>query len=230
MDEELNVENTSEETITPQLTEVNQEPAKCEHHHCRCGMIANAVILIGLIVLYVLFFINKSKQNNAYNVAPVSIKSNMSIAYINTDTIMDKYDFAKDMKKELDDYQSKMENDYKAKVTSFQNEYESYLKNGASLKLSEQKKKEEELTNKKNQLMSLKEDMSNQLLKKQQAVNTRLLDTVFAFIHRFNEKPKYTYILKKSAEHGILLANDSLEITKDVLKGLNMEYQKSIAK
>ncbi len=111
-------------------------------------------------------------------------------------------------------------------MSGFQNEYESYLKNGASLKLSEQKKKEEELTAKKNSLMGLESQMRDQLLKKQQAINTRLLDTVFAYINRFNEKPKYTFILKKSTEHGILFANDSLEITKDILTGLNLEYKK----
>jgi len=226
MEEEVNIENTIEETIVPQTEQIQEEPAKCCNHKCRCGMLFNIVLLVGLIVLYVLFFMNKSKEKNTVNHIPVSVKGNLSIAYINTDTIMEKYDFAKDMRKELEDYQSKLEGEYKAKVNGFQNEYESYLKNGASLKLSEQKKKEEELTAKKNSLMGLESQMRDQLLKKQQAINTRLLDTVFAYINRFNEKPRYTYILKKSTEHGILFANDSLEITKDILTGLNLEYKK----
>ncbi len=226
MNEEMNVENTIEEKIIPQVEILNEEPAKTCSHKCRCGMIMNIVLLIGLIVLYVLFFINKSKQKDTVNHVPVAIKGNMSIAYINTDTIMEKYDFAKDMKKELEDYQTKLENDYKFKMTSFQAEYENYIKTGASLKLSEQKKREEELKEKNNSLMALKEKMSEDLFKKNQAINNRLLDTIFSYIHRFNEKPKYTYILKKSIEHNILYANDSLEITKDVLKGLNMEYKK----
>ena len=226
MEEEINIENTIEETIVPQTEQIQEEPAKCCNHKCRCGMIFNIVLLVGLIILYVLFFMNKSKEKNTVNHIPVSVKGNLSIAYINTDTIMEKYDFAKDMRKELEDYQSKLEGEYKAKVSGFQNEYENYLKNGASLKLSEQKKKEEELTAKKNSLMGLESQMRDQLLKKQQAINTRLLDTVFAYINRFNEKPRYTYILKKSTEHGILFANDSLEITKDILTGLNLEYKK----
>ena len=226
MNEEMNVENIIEETPTQHINQIKEEPVKCENHKCRCGMVLNIVLLIGLVVLYVLFFINKSKQKDTVNHVPVGIKGNVSIAYINTDSIMENYDFAKDMKKEMDDYQSKLESDYKAKIAGFQNEYESYMKARPALTTSEKTKKEEELTKKQNSMMGLKEEMSNQLLKKNQAINVRLLDTIFAYINRFNEKPKYTYILKKSTEHNILFANDSLEITKDVLKGLNQEYKK----
>jgi outer membrane protein len=227
MNEEINVENTTEQTPVQQINQMKEEPAKCgNYHNCRCGMIFNIILLLGLVALYVLFFMNKSKPKDTINHVPVSIKSNISIAYINTDSIMENYEFAKDMKKEIEDYQVKLEGEYKAKIAAFKNEYDTYLKTGASLKLSEQKKKEEELTIKQNSMLGLKEEMGNQIMKRQQAISTRLLDTIFAYINRFNEKPKYTYILKKSSDHGILFANDSLEITKDILKGLNQEYKK----
>ena len=56
-------------------------------------------------------------------------------------------------------------------------------------------------------------------------MNLRLLDTVNAFLKRFNAKYGYDYILAYKSMGEILIANDTLDITRSVLEELNKEYQ-----
>ena len=72
--------------------------------------------------------------------------------------------------------------------------------------------------------MDLEKSLGNQLLEVKQTKNIQLQDSIFAYIKRFNQGPKYSYILEKSRTSGILFANDSLNITKVVIKGLNEAY------
>ena len=56
-------------------------------------------------------------------------------------------------------------------------------------------------------------------------MNLRLLDTITNFLKRYNEIYKFDYILTYKMAGDILIANDTLDITNDVLKTLNKEYQ-----
>ncbi len=218
MNEENNtLENTEKTTQEP----ITQTSASCKKPSCRG--IFNIFILLAVVALYVLFFTSKDKQEVAQ---AVNIKTALSIAYVDSDTIWENYEFVKTTKKELEDLELKLNNDYTAKAMAFKSEYESYLKTGASLTLSEQKKREAALQQKQNSLMELEKSLGNQLLEVKQNKNIQLQDSIFAFIKRFNQGPKYSLILEKSRVSGILYANDSLDITDAVLKGLNEAYTK----
>jgi outer membrane protein len=226
MSEENNfVENTSEFNEKPILepTVMNtSEGANCKHS--RCGMVLNVILALAVIVLYVLFFTSKNKKEV---IAPVSIKTALSIAYVDSDSLWENYEFVKDIKKELKDLEVQLTNDYKAKTMAFQSEYENYLKTGASLPKTEQYKKEEALKQKQSSLLELKESLGNKLMEEKEKKNIELQDSIFSFVKRFNQGPKYSFILEKSRTSSVLYANDSLNITKPILNGLNEAYAKS---
>ncbi|MFZ4398808.1 MAG: OmpH family outer membrane protein [Bacteroidales bacterium] len=226
MNEENNIpENTEEirETPTNQTLAVENNTTSTSCKKSNCGMIVNIFLAIAIVILYILFFTSKNKQEI---IQPVSIKTALSIAYVDSDTLWENYDFVKDTKKELDDLEAKLTNNYKAQAMAFKSEYDNYLKIGASLPLNEQKKREAALQQKQNSLMELEKSLGSQLTEEKQNKNIQLQDSIFAFIKRFNQSPKYSFILEKSRVSGILYANDSLNITKDVLKGLNEAYLK----
>jgi len=57
-------------------------------------------------------------------------------------------------------------------------------------------------------------------------MNVALLDSVMNFLRRYNENYKFDYILGFTKGGNILLANDTLDVTNDVIKELNLEYNK----
>ncbi|MCX6232165.1 MAG: OmpH family outer membrane protein [Bacteroidetes bacterium] len=226
MSEENNIVETTEQT--PEKP--NFQPAGISKNeaetckHSRCGMYINIILAIAVIVLYILFFTSKNKKEVSQ---PVSIKTALTIAYVDSDSLWENYEYVKDTKKELKDLELRLTNDYKAKTMAFQSEYENYLKTGASLTKTEQIKKEEALKEKQNSILALKESFGSQLMEEKEKKNIQLQDSIFAYVKRFNQGPKYSFILEKSRSSSLLFANDSLDITKTIIKGLNEAYTKS---
>ncbi|MEI6695804.1 MAG: OmpH family outer membrane protein [Bacteroidota bacterium] len=224
MNEENTIVENTEETTTPiaQTSPVeNNSIATCKKSNC--SMVFNIFMVLAIAVLYILYFTSRNKQEV---VQTVSIKTALSIAYVDSDTLWESYDFVKATKKELEELELKLNSNYKAQAMAFKAEYENYLKTGASLPLNEQKKREAALQQKQSGLMDLEKSLGNQLLEVKQTKNIQLQDSIYAYINRFNQGPKYSYILEKSRTSGILFANDSLNITKVVIKGLNEAYAK----
>jgi outer membrane protein len=224
MNEENNLIESQEENQTKPIIETKElkydNAVSCKTS--KCGIAFNIFIFIAVAVLFILHF--TSKKEEVFQ--PVSIKSALTIAYVNSDTIWENYEFVKDTKKELENLEMQMNNNYKAQGMAFKAEYENYLKIGATLTLNEQKKREAALQQKQQDLMELEKNLGNQMLEKKQNKNIQVQDSIFAYIKRFNHGPKYSFILEKSRLSGILFANDSLDITNSVLKGLNEAYKK----
>lgn len=224
MNEENSLIENQEENQTKPIIETKEikydNAVSCKTS--KCGIAFNIFIFIAVVVLFILHF--TSKKEEVFQ--PVSIKSALTIAYVNSDTIWENYEFVKDTKKELENLEMQMNNNYKAQGMAFKAEYENYLKIGATLSLNEQKKREAALQQKQQDLMELEKSLGNQMLEKKQNKNIQVQDSIFAFIKRFNQGSKYSFILEKSRLSGILFANDSLDITNAVLKGLNEAYKK----
>jgi len=226
MNEENNIVGNTEETIHTAYIQPNDSEQQTLPTYCKnskCGLFFNISMFIAVAVLYVLFF---TSRNHEEIIQPVSIKTALSIAFVDSDTLWENYEFVKVTKKELEDLELKLTNNYKAQAMAFKAEYESYLKTGASLALNEQKKKEAALQQKQSGLMELEKSLASQLNEVKQNKNIQVQDSIFAFIKRFNQGQKYSFILEKSRMSGILFANDSLNITKAVIKGLNEAYDK----
>ena len=222
MNEENNiVENMNETTQNTNNQNFCNETNECKKS--RCGMAFNIFVFLAIAVLYILFFTSRNKQEV---IQPVSIKTALSIAYVDSDTLWENYDFVKATKKELEDLELKLTNNYKSQALAFKAEYENYLKIGASMPLNEQKKKEAVLQQKQSSLMELEKSLGAQLAEVKQNKNIQLQDSIFAYVKRFNKGSKYSFILEKSRMSGVLYANDSLNITKEIVKGLNEAYTK----
>jgi outer membrane protein len=55
-------------------------------------------------------------------------------------------------------------------------------------------------------------------------MNVALIDSVMNFLKRYNDKYKFDYILGFTKGGNILFANDTLDVTQDVIKELNSAY------
>jgi outer membrane protein len=187
----------------------------------------NAVILAGMAVMIILYFGNMRKSSQlpeSRNSQPL----NMSFAYVNTDSVWTKYVFVDDVKQELAAFETKLQNQYNASIAAFQNEYNEYIKKGTAglLSLDEQKKTEEKLSQKQQALAELDQKLTAQLMEEKERRNREVHDSIVNYIQRYNKTKNYTFILEKSYGGGLLFVNDSLDITPQIVEGLNREYRK----
>ncbi len=182
-------------------------------------------LLIALAALVVVFTTGKTEGKSE---SGTPSDGNISVAWINTDSVWEQYDFVTDVKAELAAYEQNLMNQYTASVNAFQNEYNEYIKKASAyqLTLDEQKKTEEKLAKKQQSLQELDAQLSQKLIDEKTTRNMEVHDTIVKFVARYNQKHNYTYILERSYGGSILWADSVFEITEPVIKGLNEEYKK----
>ena len=170
---------------------------------------------------------NTNSKQNAEASAPVVAEGGLKIAYVNTDTLLAKYQYAIDMEQELVAYKEQQERYYQQQTTQFQTDYQNYLKNGASMTLTQQQQKEAELKQRAERMATLEQELMAKVADRQVAENTKLLNAIFAFIREYNAaNQQFDLILRKSFnDTPVLFANPAMDITDEILAGLNEEYK-----
>jgi outer membrane protein len=208
--------------------ETNQVDVTPEVEHKKDNQFLYAIILgslgfiLGLVAL--IYALTLSPSGNSGQTAKAS--GNLTFAWINTDTIMSQYEFAKDLQKGLEEYEKNLQNKYTSELQAFQNEYNAYIKKASDyqMTLDQQKKKEEELGQKQQQIQQLEAELSQMLMNEKTARNMELHDTIVNYIARYNKNKNYTMIFERTYGGGLLWADSTMDVTPEVLKGLNEEY------
>ncbi|MBR4803543.1 MAG: OmpH family outer membrane protein, partial [Bacteroidales bacterium] len=191
---------------------------------CKCNTIVMVVLFIAVAVLYVLHF--ASKPNSQQQVANIAggDGGGITIGYIDTDSLIDQYQYAVELNEKVKHF-TNLDANYKAKAAKFQEDYNKYLQTGANMTLTEQKKNEESLKKRAEEIQRLE----NQLVVEQQKLENvitveqkKMMDAVYAYIREYNAShDNFTVILKKSySESPVLYMDSTLDITKPIIKGL----------
>lgn len=199
----------------------------------------NAVLLLGLVGIYILHFTGRKTDNGGKNTskvnvnakAPVEKKGGLTIAYVNTDTLLAKYQYAQDLEAELLAFKNQQEIYGKQQVEKFQKDYENYLKNGASMTLSQQQAKEAELKKRADKISTLEQELTAKIMQRQMEENTKLLNAIFANVREYNEQnQQFDIILRKTQENSPTLYMNSetvVDITDEIVDQLNKDYRNS---
>ena len=237
-------------------TNTINEPAHEATQHCcgskkmncsHCLVVSNIVLFIAVVVLFILHFTSTPKGMTNPGAKPVAVSETgqLKVAYINTDTLNSKYEYIKDLEKELQAYTTNKQNSLKQQAEQLQldmqkaqTEFQEYLKTGDQLSLTQQKAKEAEfktreadLQKRAERLSGLEQEMAQQIQKKNLEDNEKMIKAVYAFIREYNAaNQQFNLILAKSgAASPVLYGDEAMDITNEILEGLNKEY-KSVKK
>ncbi len=227
-------ENTLMMPETPQETPVVPENSKAEKGSqppfftFNINTILMLILLVGLAVLYVLFF---TQEKGAVRMMPSGAGNGqgLKVVFVNIDTLNERYQFVTDLKKELESHGGKLQNELLSEQAALQKEFNDLQKLIQGNVVTEERantiyqnlmKKQQALEEKKNQY-------TQEVAEKEYTTQMKLLDTLNAFLKRFNANYRYDYILGYKTAGEILIANDTLDITRVVLDELNKEYTAS---
>jgi len=222
MEEEI--EKNDKHSHTESTPEATGSYCEKKKYKCSINIILNIIALIGVIVLFVLYF---TEHPGSYSSGTKSKKSSMAIGFVNSDSIMTNYELVKVMKTGLEAKQKKAEDDFTIQQKSFETQVIEYQKKmqANSLSINQAKSTEKLLGQQQQTLLDLKDQLSQTLAEEELKMNIALQDSIMNFLKRYNRKHNYDYILGFSKGSGILFANDSLDISKEILEGLNKEYK-----
>ncbi|MGN6476500.1 MAG: OmpH family outer membrane protein, partial [Flavipsychrobacter sp.] len=117
-----------------------------------------------------------------------------------------------DMMAELERSAQQIQNDYIAMQRKMQ---------AGTLTPAEKDAGEKRLMQMEESYRTRKDALQVQLVKEQDEFNKKLQAELDAFLAEYNKDKKFDYILSYSKGGSIMFANKSLDITEDVLKGMN---------
>jgi outer membrane protein len=205
----------------------------------RILIIINAILIIAVGILFFLYTQLKTDSTDDKTtdsgksfpklITDTSLLKNAKIAYINIDSLNEKYEYIKDKSKEIRSRQAAIEGSLNSMYTTFQQEVADFQQAvQAGIRPEVELKKEEarlqqkqlEITNKEKQLQVLGEEVAS--------TQSDMLQNVSKFIERYNNN-KFDYILAYTTTNisSVLYANPSLEITNEIVNGLNEEYRQN---
>jgi outer membrane protein len=208
------------------------------------SLILNVVLGAAVIHLYILQFknnlpdhgnteITQEAEDSAgiYQVSETGenalSSSDAKIFYVNTDSLWNNYDLVKKAQDDLKLEKMKLEGQFKSKLDVFEREYMD-LQNRANKGLitsDEAQRKETDLMNKQQQLMQLKDDLAMKLMDKEQDMNDKIQKAIYDYLALYQKEKSIDFVLGYTRASGaVLFGNSSLDITDEIIAGLNKTY------
>ena len=195
------------------------------------SLILSIVSLVAVVVFGVLSLTKGGKTADVQSegAAVEAAASKGDIVYVDLDRVLMEYDMANDLRSvvetkvqniqaEVNRRGKKLEND----IADFQNKIDKGLMTRSVAEAQGQKLAQQEV------------EFNNYAAQKQQEINeeqvvmmNQLGDAIQTFINKYNEEKQYAMILTNSGGAPVITADAALDITDDVLAGLNEEYIKS---
>ena len=154
------------------------------------------------------------------------------IVYVNTDTLLNNYEYYKDVVKEFENKSFALENELQRKAQSFQNEVALFQRRVQAGGLSEQHALTQQaaLQKKEQDIMLYRENAAGNLQQEQAKKTDELLNNIHEYLKNYNKSDRYDMVIGYSKGGGVLYAKEDLDITQEVLKGLNEEYKSKVKK
>ncbi|MDR1406100.1 MAG: OmpH family outer membrane protein [Prevotellaceae bacterium] len=193
-------------------------------------LIVNAVLVLAVGCLYVLHFAcgGKTTPNNVTGavyegeVAPAG-----SIVYLQIDSLVNSYDMYHDLRGELEVKVKGMEDDLSKRSKSFErnvNDYKEKIQKGLVTR-SQAEQLEQQLSQKQQELATYSERLRNELAEEEAVMLRRIYDAITTYLKTYNADHNYSLIIStNSSTNTVIQGHPGLDITRDVLIGLNATY------
>ncbi len=189
------------------------------------SLILNLVLLVAVIVLFVLHFTSgpSAKQNGALVTGSPQL-TDMKIAYVKVDSLIVNYDLAQALHDEFTKNQDAYTKEYATRRSKFEEQaaaFQEKVQRGGFLTEQRAVQERDRLVSEEQEIQKLDQELSSKLAEMQNANNNQLVDSLMAYLNRFNAEKKYAYIFNSS---GILIGDEAHNITKEVLDAMNADY------
>jgi outer membrane protein len=164
--------------------------------------------------------------------ATAAAAGGMKIAYVEVDSLMTQYDFAKDYSLSL----QKKSNNARNTLTQKGNQLQAAMANFQQKLQSNGFQSREQaasvqagIERQQRDLQELQSRLEGELANETQKFNAALRDSLNSFLVAYNKDKKYDIIMSKAGDN-LLYADKRYDITNDVINGLNKRYKPSAKK
>lgn len=195
-------------------------------------LVFSSLALVGVAILFGMKLTDKkSSKPSVVKVKDDSGKevslSGSKVAFVDIDTLESNYNYFKKKKAEFESRQKSIDAELEKMANSLQNDYIALQKKAQNGELSqtEGEAAQQRLMKRQQELELKRQNLADKYIKDQEAFNKEIHDNLHEYIEKYNEEMGYDYILSYSKDGSILFADKTLDITQDIIKGMNSELK-----
>ncbi len=185
---------------------------------------------LGLLVAVGITACNQNKPAAAPAAATTTTAATpatASIVYINSDTLLARYSYVKDVNKKMNDKGQSAKAAVQSRRDNLQREVAEYQKNASTMPADQRQATEQRLQREGQEEQAYEQNTSAELQDEQAKATGKLDDKVAEFVKQYAKAKGYKMVLTYAKTgSNVLYGDPSLDITADVLKGLNDAYTK----
>lgn len=187
--------------------------------------ITSVLTWILLVAVAYLLFAHFSNAASGAKKETTEVKKDETpkVVYVNGDTLLKKYTAFQEQLNALEARSKSMESTLASRGRALQQEMINAEQKAQSGQMApaQIQKEQQRLMQKQQNLVAQQESMSKQLLDERQKLQENLEKRVKELLTAIRKEKKYDYILNYGPGTGVLMVNDSLDITAVVLEKLN---------
>ena len=194
----------------------------------KTNLIISVVLTAAVAVLYILYFTGTGTQKSTP--APESgavTAASGDIVYINMDTLINQYDMYNVLRTELQGKFNAIENDLNKQGRALDNDIQSFqekLQKGL-LTRSQAESMQNELGLRTQEMQNLVQQKQMEMQEEEAVMINRVMDAITTYVAEYNKDRQYSLILTTTAATSTVInAADGLDITHEIVDGLNAEY------
>ena len=189
------------------------------------AVVLSALALVGVVVLFILHFTGSNTRGSAGSIVTTSASpGNIRVAFVDIDSFEANYEYLKQKREEFNKRQQSMQTELERSAQQLQNNIEAFQRKAqsGSITQSEGEATQRQLLQMQQSLQLREQSLTEQLLKEKDEFNETLRSQLDSFLTDYNKDGRYDYILSYSKVGSpILFANKELNITDDVIQGMN---------
>lgn len=152
-----------------------------------------------------------------------------SIVYFDLERVLEEYDMANELRSEVETKVSAIQKDITRRQTNLENavkDFNNKINKGlitSAVAADTQKKLQQQEAS----FQEFAQQKQNEIMEEQQVMMNRIMDALHTYLEEYNEEKAYAMIISNQAGIPVMVADASLNITSDIIAGLNAEYVKA---
>ncbi|MFY7829586.1 MAG: OmpH family outer membrane protein [Flectobacillus sp.] len=181
----------------------------------------------GLAIATTLFSCNKGeeKASTASSSSAAISVDGKKVVFVNTDSLLANYQFYKDAQKEFENKGYRLQVDLGQRERALQTEGAAIQQRAQAMTQAELQAADMMLRKKAGELQQYSQQKQAALAQEQAKKQEELYTNIREYIKKHNAENKYEFVLGYSSNGGgILYADNAVDVTQQIIDGLNKEY------
>lgn len=181
-----------------------------------------------MLALAAVVFYSCGKKTDSTGAASTSKEGaalgNLKIAFVYTDSVINKYEFFKKKSEEITEKGKKLDLDLQARAKGFEQEVAMFQQTGGNMTQNQARAKQDELMQKEQNLVAYRNNLMQELSADESKLLNDVYEQVQIYMKDYAKEEGIDLILSHTRGGAIWYATDAIDVTGSVVEGLNKKY------